>query len=180
MKNPLKLLLLFIGLYGYSQGGNYASSIGVSAGYAEDGIGLMATYNHHLNRDRYAQISVFIAIAEDQGPSFDIPYTIFTVQPGYFIKLWEQRTFKRYALHVGGGGVLGYEVINRGNTVLDNGAVIDAKSQFLYGAFVGLEGEFTISDALSLLVKANEYYHVNSDVGHFYPYAGIGLRYFLF
>lgn len=163
----------------YSQSGNYASSLGLSGGYAEDGIGIMATYNYHLNRSRYAQISVFAAIAEDKG-TFNIPYNVFTVQPGYFFKVWEQRNFKSYAFNLGGGAIIGYEVINNGNSILETGAIIDAKSQFIYGVYVGLEGEVTLSNDFSLLIKANEYYHINSDVGNFYPYAGIGLRYFLF
>ncbi|GGW50017.1 conjugal transfer protein TraO [Arenibacter certesii] len=179
MRYTLKLLALFISSLAYSQSSNYASSVGLSGGYAEDGYGIMATFNYHLNRDRYVQLSIFAAIAEDKG-SFDIPYNIFTVQPGYFLKVWEQKNFKRYALSIGGGGVFGYEIINNGNNVLSNGAILDAKSKFIYGLFIGLEGEITLSNDFSLLLKANEYYHINSDVGKFYPYAGLGLRYFLF
>lgn len=181
MKNYLQIpLIILLGtISAFSQSGNYASSVGISGGYAEDGFGVMATYNYHLNRNRYAQLSVFAAIAEDKG-TFNIPYNIFTVQPGYFIKVWEQKNFKKYALNVGGGAIFGYEVINNGNSLLETGAIIDAKSQFIYGVFLGIEGEITLSNDFSLLLKANEYYHVNSDVGNFYPYAGIGLRYFLF
>lgn len=179
MKNYAIYFLLFTGLFAYAQGNRYASSIGVSGGYAEDGIGFMATYNHHTNRNQYAQLSIFGSIAEDKG-EYNIPYRLFTVQPGYFLKVLEQRTFKRYGLYVGGGGVFGYEVINNGSTVLNNGALIDAKSQFLYGLYLGIEGEYTLGDSISFLLKANEYYHINSDVGNFYPYVGIGIRYFLF
>jgi hypothetical protein len=139
----------------------------------------MATYNYHLDQWKYAQLSIFAAIAEDKG-NYDIPYNIFTVQPGYFFKIWEQPTFKRYALNLGGGGVIGYEVINNGNNTLGTGAVIDGRSQFIYGIFIGAEGELILGNDLSLLLKANEFYHVNSDIGNFYPYVGIGLRYFLF
>lgn len=179
MKKLIPILLLIVSPIFYGQEGNYASSIGISSGYAEDGFGIMATYNYHLNRSRYAQLSVFAAIAEDKG-SFTIPYNIFTVQPGYFFKVLEQRTFKTYALNLGGGAIIGYEVINNGNSLLETGAIIDASSKFIYGVYIGLEGELTLSNDFSLLVKANEYYHANSDVGNFYPYAGIGLRYFLF
>ncbi len=179
MKITTTILTIFTATLAFCQNGNYASSVGLSGGYAEDGFGIMATYNYHLNRDRYAQLSVFAAVAEDKG-SFDIPYNIFTVQPGYFVKVWEQKNFKKYALNLGGGAIIGYEVINNGNTLLETGAIIDAKSQFIYGGFLGLEGELTLSNSFSLLLKANEYYHINSDIGNFYPYAGIGLRYFLF
>lgn len=173
------LLFIFLSTLGYSQNGNYASSLGFSGGYAEDGFGIMGTFNYHLNRNSYAQLSIFAAIAEDKG-SFDIPYNIFTVQPGYFMKIWEQRNFKKYALNFGGGAIIGYEVINNGNSLLETGAVLDARSKFIYGAFLGMEGELALSNDFSILLKVNEYYHANSDVGNFYPYAGIGLRYFLF
>lgn len=182
MRNFIIILLLVLanGHTSWAQNsGNYASSIGLSGGYAEDGLGVMATYNYHLSRNRYAQLSVFAAIAEDKG-NFNIPYNIFTVQPGYFIKVWEQRRFKKYSLNLGGGAIVGYEVINNGNNLLDTGAVINAKSQFIYGVYLGMEGEINISNSFSILLKANEYYHVNSDVGNFYPYVGAGLRYFLF
>ena len=159
--------------------GNYASSVGLSGGYVEDGYGIIATYNYHLSRNDYAQLSVLVAIAEDRG-TFNIPYNVFTIQPGYFFKLLEQKTFKKYALNIGGGGGFGYEAINNGNNSLPTGAEIDGKSQFIYGAFIGVEGEIVVGNSLSILIKANEYYHANSDVGNFYPYAGIGLRYFLF
>jgi len=180
MKNYVAIILFIIfAAFGYSQNGNYASSIGLSGGYAEDGFGIMGTYNYHLNRNRYAQLSIFAAIAEDKG-TFNIPYNIFTVQPGYFIKVWEQKNFKKYALNLGGGAIIGYEVINNGNSLLETGAVLEARSQFIYGAYLGLEGEISLSNDFSILLKANESYHANSDVGNFYPYAGIGLRYFLF
>ena len=163
----------------FSQSNNYASSVGLSGGYAEDGYGFMGTFNYHINRNRYAQLSIFASISEDKG-SFNIPYNIFTVQPGYFLKIWEQKNFKRYTLNLGGGGIFGYEIINNGNRSLSNGSILDAKSQFIYGLFLGLEGEATLNNDFSLLIKANEYYHINSDVGQFYPYAGIGIRYFLF
>ena len=179
MRYHISILVLFISTLMFSQGSNYASSIGLSGGYAEDGYGVKGTFNYHLNRNQYAQLSIFAAIAEDKG-SFNIPYNIFTVQPGYFLKVWEQKNFKRYAINLGGGGVFGYEIINNGNSTLSNGAILDAKSQFIYGVFLGFEGEVTLNNDFSLLVKANEYYHINSDVGQFYPYAGLGIRYFLF
>ncbi|NKI27870.1 hypothetical protein HCG49_15005 [Arenibacter sp. 6A1] len=179
MRNTALIFVLFVSSWVFSQGNNFSSSVGFSGGYAEDGYGFKGTFNYHLNRNRYAQLSIFAAIAEDKA-SFNIPYNIFTVQPGYFLKVWEQRNFKRYALNVGGGGVFGYEIINNGNRSLSNGAILDAKSQFIYGVFLGLEGEITLSNDFSLLLKANEYFHINSDVGQFYPYAGLGIRYFLF
>src|SRR6056297_3237668 len=159
--------------------GNLASSVGVSGGYVEDGYGIMGTFNFHPDRYRYFQISVLAAIAEDKG-SQDIPYNIFTIQPGIYYRVFVAPRKRNFSLFLGGGGLFGYEVINNGSNELPSGALINAKSQFVYGLYVGAEAEIGISNDFSLLVKANEYYHINSDVGNFYPYAGVGLRYFLF
>lgn len=175
----LTLLFICACASSYAQRGNYASSIGLSAGYAEDGIGFMATYNYHLDRFAYFQVSVFASIAEDKG-KYDIPYNIFTVQPGYFRRIWEQSSFQNFAINIGGGGVIGYEVINNGNNEIYNGAVVNAKSQFIYGVYLGIEGEIRVGNDLYILIKGNEYYHINSDVGKIYPYVGLGFRYFLF
>lgn len=157
--------------------GNLASSVGVSGGYVEDGFGVMGTFNFHPNRFKYFQISVLAAFAEDNAT--DIPYNIFTIQPGLYYRAYISPR-KNFSLFLGGGGLFGYEVINNGSNELPSGALIDAKSQFIYGGYLGAEAEFALSNDFSLLVKANEYYHINSDVGNFYPYAGLGLRYFLF
>lgn len=159
--------------------GNLASSVGLSGGYVEDGYGIMGTFNFHPDRYRYFQISVLAAIAEDKGTQ-DIPYNIFTIQPGIYYRVFVAPRKRNFSLFLGGGGLFGYEVINNGSNELPSGALINAKSQFVYGLYVGMEAEVGISNDFSLLIKANEYYHINSDVGNFYPYAGIGLRYFLF
>lgn len=164
--------------FGYGQlRGNLASSVGVSGGYVEDGFGAMGTFNFHPNRYKYFQISVLAAFAEDRPT--EIPYNIFTIQPGLFYRVYISPR-QGFSLFLGGGGLFGYEVINNGSNELLSGALIDARSQFIYGGFLGAEAEFALSNDFSLLIKANEYYHANSDVGNFYPYAGVGLRYFLF
>ena len=159
--------------------GNLASSVGVSGGYVEDGYGIMGTFNFHPNRFQYFQISVLAAIAEDKGAQ-NIPYNIFTIQPGLYYRVFMAPRRKNFSLFLGGGGLFGYEVINNGSNELPTGALINGKSQFIYGLYLGAEMEIGLSNDFSLLIKANEYYHVNSDVGNFYPYVGVGLRYFLF
>ena len=177
---PLVLLTLLFALgLSAQRSGNFASSVGVSSGYAEDGIGIMGTFNYHLDRYKYFQVSVFAAIAEDRGRN-DIPYNIFTVQPGQFWRVFVAPRKKNFSIFLGGGGLIGYEVINNGSNELPSGAVINGKSQFIYGVYAGAEAEIVLSNDFSVLVKANEYYHINSDIGNFYPYAGVGLRYFLF
>lgn len=182
----LALCLIVAGINNLSAqfNSNYSSSIGVTGGYAEDGVGLLLTYNYHILTNRrkvnYAQVGILGTIAEDKEGRYDIPYNIFTVNPGYFFNIYEQPRWSKIFVYIGGGGVIGYEVFNNGNNELDNGAVIDGKSQFIYGAFVGAEFEYMISDSWRFIIKANEYYHANSDVGNYYFFGGIGIRYLLF
>lgn len=174
------VIILFCSICGFGQRyNNYASSVDVSGGYAEDGVGFMAAYNYHLDKWSYVQVSIFGSISEDKG-KYNIPYNIFTVQPGYFRLLWREPNFQKISFSLGGGAVFGYEVINGGNNELENGALIDGNSRFIYGVYAGLESEYNIHDKWSILLRANEYYHINSDVGKVFPYLGIGLRYFLF
>jgi hypothetical protein len=180
---PQALLVLLLMCFAISStaqsGGNLASSVGLSGGYVEDGYGGMVTFNFHPNRYKYFQVSILAAFAEDKGSS-DIPYNIFTIQPGLFYRVYISPKRKNFSVHLGGGGLFGYEIINNGSNELPSGAIIDGRSQFIYGLFAGAEAEVALSNDFSILVKANEYYHINSDVGSFYPYVGAGLRYFLF
>lgn len=181
MKKPLIILLFLISFSGYAQYGNFGNSVGVSAGYVEDGLGIMFTYNNHLSRRSYVQVSILGTASEDKAKGiYKIPYNIFTIQPGYFYRFYESSVRRNFAAFVGGGALLGYEIINNGDKVLENGAEINARSQFLYGAFVGVEAEYVLSDSFSILGKVNQYYHANSDVGKLFPYAGIGIRYFMY
>jgi len=173
------LLLCFAFSSTAQSGGSLASSIGLSGGYVEDGLGGMATFNFHPNRYKYFQVSVLAAFAQDNGTS-QIPYNIFTIQPGLFYRVYIAPKRKNFSLHLGGGGLFGYEIINNGSNELPSGAIIAGKSQFIYGVFAGAEAEVALSNDFSILIKVNEYYHINSDVGNFYPYLGAGLRYFLF
>ncbi|ASO08410.1 MULTISPECIES: conjugal transfer protein TraO [Flavobacteriaceae] len=180
MASMITLLFLLITICAKAQmRGNLASSVGVSGGYVEDGFAAMGTFNFHPNRFQYFQISVLAAFAKDKGTN-DIPYNIFTIQPGVYYRVYISPRRKNFSVFLGGGGLFGYEVINNGSNELPNGAIINGKSQFIYGAYLGGEAEIALSNDFSFLIKANEYYHVNSDVGNFYPYAGVGLRYFLF
>lgn len=173
-------LFLVFGMSAQSQR-SFASSIGLSGGYVEDGYGALFNYNYHMDRYSYFHIGIFGAFAEDRETElYEIPYTLFTFQPGYFRRIYQNSGFKPISVYLGLGAVGGYEVINNGNNTLPNGAIILADSKFIYGGFVGAEFDYHFSNSFSLVVKANEYYHVNSDIGNWYPFFAVGLRYYLY
>ncbi|MEM7485720.1 MAG: conjugal transfer protein TraO [Bacteroidota bacterium] len=174
------LLLFFLAANSAAMAQNYASSVGFSAGYVEDGFGGNATFNFHPNRFSYIQIGVFASFSEEDFDGVKIPYNVFSFQPGYYRRIFLVDWRKPVGIYLGGGGIAGYEVINNGNNELPSGALITAESKFIYGGFASLEIEWQIKESFSLALKANQHYHVNSDIGNLYPFVGLSLRYYLY
>ena len=158
---------------------SFASAFGLTGGWVEDGFGVHLSYNHYLDRNSYVQLGIFAGISEDDFEGIKIPYDIFTVHPAYYRKLVQTSGRQPLTMYIGGGGIAGYEIINNGKQELPSGALIDAGSQFIYGAFLSLEVEYALYDNLSFMLKANEHYHVNSDLGNLYPFVAAGIRLYL-
>ncbi|WP_289034983.1 conjugal transfer protein TraO [uncultured Flavobacterium sp.] len=173
----LKLSLAFM-LFMISSAKSQESAIAVTGGMTEDGSAVLVSYNYNLKTDDFIQGSVFISFAKDDYLSdVSIPYNDFTVNAGYYKRILKTKNnFLKISL--GLGGVFGYESVNNGDRELENGALVMSESKFIYGAFLGLDTDIYLSDNFSVTIKANEYYHHNSDVGQFVPYLGAGIRYF--
>ncbi len=153
--------------------------IGVSGGYAVNGFAMLVNYNHPLSEVSYLQGGVYVSFSKDTQTDFEIPYSDFTVNLGYYHDVY-QSNLRSFKISIGGGAVGGYELVNNGDDQLDNGAFINSESKLIYGAFVGAELDFVLNEEISIYVTTNEYYHVNSDLGSFAFYGGIGLKYYLF
>lgn len=173
------LILFFCAAVSAQQYANYSSSLELSGGYAQDGFAANAGFNYYLDRSSYVQGAVYLSFANNEQNGFDVPYNNFTLNVGYFKNIYASLNRKFYAA-IGGGGVIGYEVINNGNEELEGGVLIDNTSELLYGAFVGAEIDIYLSETFSLIAKVNEYYHPSSDLGNFTFYGGAGIRYILF
>ncbi len=158
-----------------------AASFDINAGYVGEGAGIMVSFNYHLDRWSYLEGTAFGAYAlniSDGGN--EVPYNVYTFQLGYFRRLWEQYTFKKYAIYAGAGAAISHEIINDGRREIINGEEINGVSQPIYGPYLGLAGELRLRGNLLVLVKAYSYFHLNSEAGVFYPYVGAGVRYFVF
>jgi len=178
-KNTI-LILAFIITSIPLMGQNFASSVGVSGGYVEDGFGGNATFNFHPNRFSYIQIGVFASFSEENFDGIKVPYNVFSFQPGYYRRVFLVNSRKPLAVYLGGGAIAGYEVINNGSNELSSGALITAESKFIYGGFASIEVEWQLKESFSIALKVNEHYHANSDIGNLYPFAGLSLRYYLY
>lgn len=186
MKNITLIILLFLCFAYKASAQNYASSIGVTAGYSQEGVGALVNFNYYVDRFAAVQAGVFTSFANDtsfennKGEKVKIPYYLFSFQGGYFRQMWLSRNY-RFQWSLLGGGLIGYEIVNNGDDTLDSGELVMSKSAFIYGGYVGTEIEYLFrNDDWALVAKIHQQFHLNSDLGNFSPYFGVGMRYFLF
>ncbi|UOB16699.1 conjugal transfer protein TraO [Abyssalbus ytuae] len=159
---------------------SYGSSLGVNAGYAEDGIGIMAEYNYYVSRFNSVHISGYMSFANYKYEDIDVPYALYSLQVGYTQNIWRNH-FRRNIKISGLGGVqVGYESINNGKESLWTGDIVTSESKIIYGAYLGAEIDLLLGDDFSFIIRANENFHINSDVGNLTMFAGIGIRYYIY
>lgn len=106
-----------------------------------------------------------------------IPVESFTAEGGYSFCLFGDWA-KNISLNLGLTAIGGYEVINHGDSILPNGAVIQNKDGFIYGGGLRLSLETYLGNRLVLLIQGRTKYLGGTSVERFRPTAGIGLRYF--
>jgi len=105
-----------------------------------------------------------------------IPQETFTAEGGYsFFLLGDAR--KNITLNFGITGVVGYESINRGETMLYDGAKILSEDNFIYGAGGRLTLETYLSDRFVLILQGRTKVFWGTDLEQFRPSAGVVLRF---
>ncbi|WP_163399451.1 conjugal transfer protein TraO [Flavobacterium fluviatile] len=105
-----------------------------------------------------------------------LPLETYTAEGGYSFFLMGD-TRRNFALNALLAAVLGYESINRGETLLQDGAKIISEDNFLYGAGVRLSLESNLSDHFVLLLQGRIKAVWGTDLEQLRPSAGLGLRY---
>lgn len=105
-----------------------------------------------------------------------IPQETYTAEGGYsFYLLGDAR--KNITLNAGITGVVGYETINRGETMLYDGSKILSEDNFIYGAGGRLTFETYLSDRFVLVLQGRTKVLWGTDMKQFRPSAGVGLRF---
>lgn len=166
-----------VGYFGRNLGGYIGKGI---ESYIVNGGGAMISCNYHLNKWSYFELSASGILGENRNElGNDGFYNLYNFQLGYFRQLWEEYSFRRYALDMGGGISFGHEIL-RSDKDLANGTSLKRIGQSIYGIYWGAIGEIRLGGDLLLVVKGYGYYPLNAELGHFYPYIGAGIRYFLF
>lgn len=112
----------------------------------------------------------------DEYKDLRLPQETYTGEGGYsFFLLGDAR--KNITLNVAITGVLGYESINRGETLLYDGAKILSEDNFIYGAGGRLSFETYLSDRFVLILQGRTKVLWGTDLEQFRPSAGLGLRF---
>jgi len=152
-------------------------SINLLAGYTQNGIGVNLNYNHFIDRDKFIQGGIYYSKSILKDDNIEVPFAnlMFNVGLFYDILAYRGSSFK---FSIGGGATFGSEIVNNGDNELDNGIILEDRSKIIYGGYLSGELEVSITYDLILLLKANEYYHANSDLGKLIPFFGAGIRYY--
>jgi hypothetical protein len=177
-KTALIVFLFFFCAFSKVNAQRYSDAFAINLGMVQDGFGGIISYNYFLDRHDFIDAGILMTASNFKYVSdIKIPYNDFTFNLGYSKNVFfnYQNTFN---INIGAGGVFGYEAINNGEKNLSNGAIIESKSGFIYGAYLGVDFDYAIQDELSISLRANQYYHANSTLGEFMPFIGIGIRYY--
>lgn len=81
-------------------------------------------------------------------------------------------------LSVGVGGTIGHEDVEDGY-IFKDGAVLAAKSRFLYGGFAGAESEIYLSNKVVWIVNYKARYLSGSDIGKLHSNLGTGFKFII-
>ena len=107
-----------------------------------------------------------------------IPIAQFTAEGGYYQKLLTDAS-KTFFVYGGASVLAGYESVNWGETLLDDGARLTDKDAFVYGGALTLNIEVYLSDHIALLGNVRERCLWGNDTGHFHTQYSIGLKFII-
>lgn len=108
--------------------------------------------------------------------STKIPQEIFTTQGGYSFLLFGDAKMN-FTVNLGLTGIVSYERLNRGETILYDGAKMISEDNFTYGAGGRLTLETYLSDQIVLSIQGRTKVYWNTDLEQFRPSLGLGLRF---
>lgn len=109
------------------------------------------------------------------GEKGRIPVAEFTGEVGYNLHIISDysQTFHFYG---GISALAGYETINWGESVLKDGATLNAEDAFIYGGAVSIAADFYLSDNFALGLNLKERFIFGNDTGHFRFQYGISAK----
>lgn len=163
----------------------YDGGIGLTGFYGEEfdyGYAGNLSYSHKINYFDYIEVGVQVSSIDLEFLGRDIPTDIYSFNAGFYYDLFRnnRRFFHNpaFAIVLGGGLQIGWERFDLSEIRLEDGTEIDVETEKLvFGPYVGANVDFFVNQFFAIAIKLTETYHVNSDIGNFVPYAGIGLKF---
>lgn len=107
-----------------------------------------------------------------------IPVAQFTAEGGYYFKILSDAR-KTVFLYAGASALAGYEMVNWGDKVLHDGAMLHDKDAFIYGGALTLDVEFYVADRVALLANLRERCLWGNSTGHFHTQFGLGVKFII-
>ncbi|MFC3356011.1 conjugal transfer protein TraO [Sphingobacterium zeae] len=108
--------------------------------------------------------------------SWEVPLEDFLGEAGYSIKLLSDSR-KFITLNGGITGVVGFEQVNKGDSVLFDGGVLRNQSGFIFGSGGRLSLETYLSDRIVFMLQGRIRVLWGTDLQRFRPSSGIGIRF---
>jgi len=173
-KSLLIVFILFSSISMYSQSHKIALSL--TGGYVDGGFGAMATVDYKVNEFDYLQFNVQTNFTKLEYEDIKIPVDLYAFNAGFFFDVLRNNK-RTFALALGAGGTVGYETVNNGDETLENNLLLNIEtSSVVFGAYAGLDADIFLIPTIAINIKAQEIYHVNSEIGEFTPYFGLGVK----
>lgn len=121
--------------------------------------------------------------AEYQQKHFDykkweLPYELYSGNIGYFLQAFSNYP-KNLLLYTGISAIAGYEVFNKDNSLLGDGATLKNMSGFVYGVKGTLALEIYASNSWVLFAFSEVNYLPKSELSKWHSQFGIGTRIFI-
>jgi hypothetical protein len=107
-----------------------------------------------------------------------IPVSQFTGEAGHYFRFLSDKS-KTVFLSLGASILGGYETVNWGKKLLDDGTTIQNKDSFLYGGAITLELETYLTDRMVLIVGARERFLPSSAVSGFHFQLNAGIKFII-
>ena len=107
-----------------------------------------------------------------------IPVAQFTAEGGYYLKVLSDAR-KMLFVYAGASALAGYEMVNWGDKVLHDGAMLHDKDAFIYGGALTIDVEFYVADRVALLANLRERCLWGNSTGHFHTQFGVGVKFII-
>ena len=107
-----------------------------------------------------------------------IPVVQFTAEGGYYFKILSDAR-KIMFVYAGASALVGYESVNWGEKVLQDGSTLHNRDAFIYGGALTLDVEFYVADRIALLANLRERCLWGGDTKKFHTQWGVGIKFII-